>query len=85
MCSALAGIDLRWPTVDWSYALRAPFLHFILAFAAAWLPCSLILITLRFSSATKTDALRMRRYLFWLALSVAIVSHVLEDWYIGWF
>ncbi len=84
MC-ALDGIELHWPIINWSYMLRAPFLHFLLAYAAAWLLLQSIWIILRFFSATKTDELRMRPYLFWLALSAAIASHVLEDWYVGWF
>lgn len=85
MCYALSGIEWRWPTINWSYTLRAPFLHFALAFVVAWLLLRLILIILRYFSVTPTDELRTRPYLFWLSLSVAIVSHVLEDWYLGWF
>ena len=85
MCFVLALTDFTWPTFDWSYAMRAPFLHFALGFLAAWLPSRLILTMLRSSSVTPTEELRMRRYLFWLALSAAIASHVLEDWYVGWF
>ena len=77
--------DFTIPTVDWSYALRAPFLHFALAFALAWLGCSLIWTISRCFSATPTDESRIRPYLFWLSLSLAIVSHVLEDYWLGWF
>ena len=85
MWSVLGGIGLRWPTIDWSYTLRAPFLHFMLAFAAVWLLLRLTLIILRFFSVTPMEELLIRPYLFWLALSAAIASHVLEDYCLGWF
>ncbi len=54
-------------------------LHFILGFVVAFLLCVWIL------TIFSVEGARMYRYLFWLCVSAAIVSHVLEDYLIGWF
>ena len=54
-------------------------LHFLLGFAVGLLVCAWILITFSVEDA------RIYHYLFWLCVALAIVSHVLEDYLIGWF
>ncbi len=81
----LSSITLGWPITDWSWSIRAFFSHFALGFFLGLSLYVLILTTFRCCGATRTDELRIRPYVFWLALSLSIVVHVLEDYYLGWF
>ena len=75
----------RLPLIDLSWSVRAFLSHFSLGFGVGLLLCVLILTILRCCGATRTEELRIRRSLFWLALSVSIMAHVLEDYLLGWF
>ncbi len=58
-------------------------LHYLLGFLVGWLLCLLILTIFSVEDAP------IPRFLFWLCVSLcvssAIVSHVLEDYLLGWF
>jgi len=60
--------------------------HFGLSAFSGWLVYSLTWITLRFiSQKISVQDSYIRRISFLAGLSAAIVSHVLEDYFIGWF
>ncbi len=73
------------PMIDWSWSIPAALSHFALGFWVALLTISLILTISRWLGATPTEESRIRRFSLWLALSLSIVSHVLEDYLLGWF
>lgn len=85
MCLLSPGIEFGIPTIDWSWSVRAFLSHFSLGFGVGLLLCALIWIILRCCGATRTEELRIRGSLFWLALSLSIMAHVLEDYLLGWF
>ncbi len=76
---------LEWPITDLSWSTRAFLSHFSLGFFVGLLAYALILTIFRCCGGTRTDELRIRHYVFWLALSLSIVAHVLEDYALGWF
>jgi len=85
VCSALFEIGFGIPTIDWSWSVRAFLAHFALGFWVAFLTILLTLTISRCFGVTRTEELRIRRYSLWLALSLSIVSHVLEDYLWGAF
>ncbi len=70
-----------WKIIGYPIGLTAEklSLHFLLGFAVAWLACWLIL------TIFGVEDMRIRRYSFWLALSLSIAAHVLQDYFLGWF
>jgi len=60
-------------------------LHFLLGFSVAFLAYWLTLTIFRGFGADKRRERSIRRYSLGLALSLSIVSHVLEDYWLGKF
>ena len=68
----IVGHPLYW-------ILRCEALHFLLGFVVGLSLCWLILTICGVGDA------RIRRYSFYLCASLAIASHVLQDYTVGWF
>ncbi len=76
--------ELRNPVWDTRWAVMAFLSHYALGFLLGLLLTSLILIISRCFGAAKVEC-SIRRYAFWLCVSLSIVVHVLEDYWLGWF
>lgn len=76
--------ELRNPVSDFQWSAMAFLSHFALGYLVAFL---LTLSTLIMCSCFTAGPIEysIRRYLFWLCLSLSIVVHVLEDYSLGWF
>ncbi len=76
--------ELRDPVWDARWSVMAFLSHFALGFLLGLSLTSLILIICRCFGAEKAEC-SIRRYAFWLCVSLSIVVHVLEDYLLGWF